>query len=93
LASLPDGGCGRYKTHPNSVVRQNPSTGQEAFVLETSLPGPVTEAAMRDLISWYNDALPEHAWTVAVTVESFLLRGPKIPCPSGPDLPRKVTSR
>jgi Fic family protein len=41
--------------------------------LETSPPGPITEAAMRDLVGWYNDILPAHAWTVAVAVE-FVFR-------------------
>ncbi len=64
---------GRYKTIPNGVIRRNPATGEETSVLETSPPGPITEAAMTDLIGWYNDILPEHAWTVTVAVE-FVFR-------------------
>lgn len=64
---------GRYKTAPNSVIRRNNVTGEETSVLETSLPGPITESAMRDLIVWYNDTLPSHPWTVAVATE-FVFR-------------------
>ena len=64
---------GSYKTVPNSVIRKNPFTGKDLLVLETSLPGPITESAMRDLIDWYKDTLPSHPWTVAVATE-FVFR-------------------
>ena len=64
---------GSYKTVPNSVVRKNPATGEMVSVLETSPAGPITEAAMRDLIDWYNDVLPAHPWSVAVATE-FVFR-------------------
>jgi len=62
-----------YKTVPNSVVRKNAATGETLSVLGTSPAGPITESAMRDLIDWYNDALPVHPWAVAVATE-FVFR-------------------
>lgn len=64
---------GRYKTVPNSVVRRNAATKEESSVLETSLPGSITETAMRDLVKWYNDVLLKHPWTIAVATE-FVFR-------------------
>jgi Fic family protein len=64
---------GSYKTVPNSVVRKNAATGETLSVLETSPAGPITESAMRDLIDWYNNAIPVHPWTVAVATE-FVFR-------------------
>jgi Fic family protein len=64
---------GAYKTSPNTVIRRDHSTGKETPVLETSPPGPITESAMRDLIAWYNDAIPSHPWTIAVATE-FVFR-------------------
>ncbi len=64
---------GSYKTVPNSVVRKNAATGETLSVLETSPAGPITASAMRDLIDWYNDALPVHPWAVAVATE-FVFR-------------------
>ncbi|HLB42705.1 MAG TPA: Fic family protein [Gammaproteobacteria bacterium] len=45
---------GRYKGQPNSVVETNHRTGESRIVFETTEAGPLTEAAMNDLISWYN---------------------------------------
>jgi Fic family protein len=64
---------GSYKTVPNSVVRKNAATGETLSVLETSPAGPITESAIRDLIDWYNNTLPEHPWAVAVATE-FVFR-------------------
>jgi Fic family protein len=44
---------GAYKEHSNSVVEENHET----------------EMAMKDLIEWYNKAIKEEAWPLAVTAE------------------------
>lgn len=67
---------GRYKTSPNNVVEKVFSDGKMISarnVLKTAGPGPITEAAMHDLIVWYNKNLPEQTWAIAVAVE-FVFR-------------------
>lgn len=64
---------GRYKIAPNSVVEMIEGTNVKKDVLRTSDPGPVTEAAMRDLIDWYDETLPKHPWPIAV-VSEFVFR-------------------
>ncbi len=48
---------GRYKGVPNSVIEHNHATGTIRSVFETATPGPITEAAMSDLLAWYNHTL------------------------------------
>jgi len=38
-------------------------------VLKTSDPGPITEAAMNDLVAWYNADLRTSPWVIAVAAE------------------------
>lgn len=64
---------GSYKSSPNRVVRKNRARGEETTVLETSAPGPITNTAMRELVSWYNQALVKNPWSVAVATE-FVFR-------------------
>ena len=64
---------GSYKSSTNRVVRRNRATGEETTVLEPSAPGPITNTAMRDLVSWYNEALVSNPWSVAVATE-FVFR-------------------
>jgi len=63
---------GAYKKVPNNVVEK---VGNEIkrTVLKTADPGPITTTAMHDLIEWYNKALPDYPWSVAVAVE-FIFR-------------------
>ncbi len=59
---------GRYKIAPNSVIeRVGNKVTREIF--KTAEPGPITAAAMQDLVTWYNKALPEHLWSLAVIAE------------------------
>lgn len=60
---------GRYKVVPNSVIERDAATGEERTVLKTSDPGPITETAVADMVAWYNQALQEHPWPVAVGCE------------------------
>ena len=60
---------GRYKTVTNSVVERNHRTGEERIVFKAADPGPMTEAAMADLIRWYNKTLPQTPWTMTVACE------------------------
>lgn len=60
---------GRYKVQSNSVVETNHATGETRVVFETAEPGPITEAAMRELVDWYNIAYPMESWTVAIACE------------------------
>lgn len=67
---------GRYKSVPNNVIERLMDGTKELSrrdVLKTADPGPITEAAMNDLIEWYNKTLPEHPWAIAVAAE-FVFR-------------------
>ncbi len=63
---------GRYKVASNSVIERKGNTVVRE-ILRTADPGPMTEAAMRDLVEWYNRALPEYHWSPAVIAE-FVFR-------------------
>jgi Fic family protein len=65
--------AGRYKPNPNLVVSVNHESGERRTVLEPTPPGPLTEAAVRDLISWYNGVIQEYPWTLLVATE-FVFR-------------------
>jgi Fic family protein len=65
--------AGSYKSNPNLVVSVNNDTGERRTVLDPTLPGPLTESAMQDLISWYNSAIKEYPWTILVSTE-FVFR-------------------
>lgn len=60
---------GRYKIQSNSVIETNHVKGETRVVFETAEPGPITEAAMRDLIDWYNTAHLSESWTIALACE------------------------
>jgi Fic family protein len=60
---------GRYKGLPNSVVESNHKTKEQRIVFETAEAGPITEAAMQELISWYNTAIQQEPRSIAVTCE------------------------
>ncbi len=61
--------AGGYKTSPNQVVSVNHDTGERRVVLDPTPPGPQTEAAMRDLMLWYNQTIREHPWPLLVATE------------------------
>lgn len=61
--------AGKYKIQTNSVIEQNKVTKQARTIFKTSDPGPITSAAMHDLMKWYNNALPNCHSSVAVTSE------------------------
>lgn len=65
--------AGSYKSSPNRVVSMNHDTGEQRTVLDPAPPGSLTEAAMRELISWYNLIAKEHPWTILVATE-FVFR-------------------
>lgn len=65
--------AGGYKTTFNRVVSHNHSTGEQQTVLEPAPPGVITEAAMTDLIVWYNKTIHEHPWPILVATE-FVFR-------------------
>jgi len=64
-------GC--YKTVTNSVVERNHKTNEERIVFKTADPGPITEVAMNDLVSWYNRVALDQPWSVAIACE-FVFR-------------------
>jgi len=64
---------GQYKKSPNSVVEVNHRTGKTRDVFKTADPGPITSAAMADLVKWYNEAIKEEPWPLAVAAE-FVFR-------------------
>ena len=61
--------CGKYKPNTNRVVMINHETGEKKTVLDPASPGPITEAAMRDLFNWYNQAIDECPWPLLVASE------------------------
>jgi len=65
--------AGRYKASPNQVVSVNHDTGEQRIVLDPTPPGPQTEVAMRELVSWYNAAIKAHPWPLLVAGE-FVFR-------------------
>lgn len=59
---------GQYKIASNNVIeRVGNKVTREIF--KTADPGPVTSAAMQQLIAWYNQALPGTLWSLAVIAE------------------------
>lgn len=65
--------AGRYKASPNQVVSVNHDTGEQRIVLDPTPPGPQTDAAMRDLVIWYNATIKAHPWPLLVASE-FVFR-------------------
>jgi len=65
--------AGSYKTSTNQVVSVNNETGERRLVLDPAPPGPQTDTAMRELVSWYNQSLKEHPWPLLVATE-FVFR-------------------
>jgi Fic family protein len=61
--------CGRYKPNTNQVVMLDHATGERTIVLDPASPGPITDAAMRDLLEWYKQALEECPWTLLIASE------------------------
>src|SRR3989338_3357696 len=63
---------GQYKITSNSVVEKvgNKVTRE---IFKTADPGPVTSAAMQQLVAWYNQALPVTLWSLAV-ISEFVFR-------------------
>lgn len=65
--------AGGYKQNPNFVISMNHGTGEQKIVLEPTAPGPLTETAMKDLITWYNSVIRNYPWTILVATE-FVFR-------------------
>jgi Fic family protein len=65
--------AGRYKLSPNQVVSLNHETGEQRIVLDPTPPGPQTDAAISDLVLWYNGAIRAHPWPLLVAAE-FVFR-------------------
>lgn len=63
---------GRYKIGSNSVVEKI-GTKITRVVFQTADAGPMTAVAMRELVDWYNETLPQHPWSLAVASE-FVFR-------------------
>ena len=64
---------GQYKVQPNYVVEVNQVTKESRTVFKTADAGPITAAAMNDLLVWYNQAIQESAWPITVATE-FVFR-------------------
>jgi Fic family protein len=65
--------AGSYKVSPNQVVSVNHDTGEHRIVLDPTPPGPQTDVAMRELVSWYNASIKAHPWPLLVASE-FVFR-------------------
>jgi Fic family protein len=61
--------AGKYKIQSNSVVERNNTTGLTRTVFQTADAGPITSAAMKDLVDWYNLVIPTAPWPISVTAE------------------------
>lgn len=60
---------GAYKVVPNNVVEMVAGTEIRRDVLKTADPGPITAAAMHELVDWYNGEIRIHPWPLAVASE------------------------
>lgn len=60
---------GRYKGQSNSVVETNHQTGEKRIVFATAEAGPITDAAMNDLVNWYNYNYQLEPHSIAVACE------------------------
>ncbi len=60
---------GVYKDKPNSVVEENHDTGGKKSIFKTADPGITTQMAMKELVDWYNVAIKDEPWPVAVASE------------------------
>lgn len=65
--------AGGYKQSSNQVVSVNHETGEHQVVLDPTPPGPLTEAAMQELVRWYNATIKAHPWPLLVACE-FVFR-------------------
>lgn len=61
--------AGKYKIQSNSVIEKNKVTNEERVIFKTADPGPITSAAMHDLIKWYNNSMFFSPWSIAITAE------------------------
>lgn len=50
-------------------MEQDKDLKQTRIVFKTADAGPITEAAMRDLVEWYNNAIILEPWVIAVACE------------------------
>lgn len=64
---------GQYKVQPNYVIEFNNVTKESRTVFKTAEAGPITAAAMSDLLSWYNQSIQNSPWPMAVACE-FVFR-------------------
>ena len=60
---------GQYKKNSNSVAEHDHNTGKQRNIFRTADPGPITKAAMFDLMNWYNKSISEEPWSIAVACE------------------------
>ncbi|WP_119343761.1 Fic family protein [Facilibium subflavum] len=60
---------GNYKIQSNSVVETNKITGEVREIFKTADAGIMTQTAMHELVSWYNQAIINEAWTIPVICE------------------------
>lgn len=65
--------AGQYKTQSNSVVELNHATGRTRTVFRTADAGPITNAAMKDLVEWYNNNIQQAPWPITV-ISEFIYR-------------------
>jgi Fic family protein len=61
--------AGKYKTQTNSVIERDNISNKTRIVFQTADPGPITSAAMNDLVMWYDTTLSYSAWPVATAAE------------------------
>ena len=65
--------AGQYKQTENRVVSTNHATGEQLTVLEPTPPGVMTELAMQELVTWYNETIHDAPWPL-LTATEFVFR-------------------
>lgn len=60
---------GKYKAQPNYVIQENKATGEKKIVFKTADAGPITHAAMADLIKWYNEIYHYDTRSIPIAAE------------------------
>lgn len=61
--------AGKYKSQTNSVIERDNITNKTRLVFQTADPGPITSAAMYDLVQWYNAMLSYSSWSFTIAAE------------------------
>lgn len=71
---LPRSQRGAYKNITNAVVRIDHDTGEQEVIFETTPPGPMTDAAMRELVIDYNTFIGDANYADLEVIAAFIVK-------------------